>query len=66
MASSYTEFHCHYVLISDGVQVEQWAKHPPLKQDVPGSNPRDWFNSRAGNCEPLLDGNGVGAVYPSD
>ena len=27
----------------------QWAKRPPLKLEVPGSNPRGCFNGRAGN-----------------
>ena len=27
----------------------QWAKRPPLKLEVPGSNPRGWFNGRDGN-----------------
>ena len=32
--------------------MEQWAKRPPLKLEVPGSNPRGWFNGRAGNRDP--------------
>ena len=31
----------------------QWAKRPPLKLEVPGSNPRGWFNGRAGNRDPF-------------
>ena len=31
----------------------QWAKRPPLKQEVPDSNPHGWFNGRAGNRDPL-------------
>ena len=27
----------------------QWAKRPPLKLEVPGSNPRGSFNGRTGN-----------------
>ena len=40
----------------------QWAKRPPLKLEVTpstkqntpgGSNPRGWFNGRAGNRDPF-------------
>ena len=31
----------------------QWAKRPPMKQGVPGSSPRGWFNGRAGNRDPF-------------
>ena len=47
----------------------QWAKRPPLKLEAPGSNPRGWFNGRAGNRDPFfsLVGNGAGAVtHPID
>ena len=36
-----------------GVHVAQWAKRPPLKLEVPGSNPRGFFNGRAGNRDPF-------------
>ena len=36
-----------------GVHVAQWAKRPPLKLEAPGSNPRGWFNGRAGNRDPF-------------
>ena len=49
--------------VGRGVHVAQWAKRPPLKQEVPGSKPRVWFNGRAGNRDPAqLVGNGAGAV----
>ena len=35
------------------VHVAQWAKRPPLKLEVPDSNPRGWFNGRAGNRDPF-------------
>ena len=38
-----------YVIEREGVHVAQWAKRPPLKLEVSGSNPRGWFNGRAGN-----------------
>ena len=41
-----------YVNCSKGVHVAKWAKRPPLKQDVPGFNPRGWLNGRAGNRDP--------------
>ena len=43
------------VSVLQGVHVAQWAKRPgpPLKLEVPGSNPRGWFNSRAGNRDPF-------------
>ena len=31
----------------------QWAKRPPLKQEVLGSKPRGRFNGRAENRDPL-------------
>ena len=31
----------------------QWAKRPPLKLEVPGLNPRGWFNGRAWNHDPF-------------
>ena len=31
----------------------QWAKRLHLKLEVPGSNPRGWFNGRAGNRDRL-------------
>ena len=37
----------------EGVHVVQWAKRPPLKLEVPGSNPRGWFNGRAENRDPF-------------
>ena len=47
----------------------QWAKRPPQKQEVPGSNPRG-STGRAGNRDPFrwLDfGNGAGAgTHPID
>ena len=30
-----------------------WAKRPPLKLEVPGLDPRGWFNDRAGNRDPF-------------
>ena len=37
----------------EGVHVAQWAKRPPLKLVVTDSDPRGWFNGRAGNHDPL-------------
>ena len=31
----------------------QWAKRSPLKLEAQGSNPRGWFNGRAGNRDPF-------------
>ena len=39
--------------VGEGVHVAQWAKRPPLKLEVPGSNPHGWFNGRAGNRDPF-------------
>ena len=39
--------------ITRGVHVVLWAKSPPLKLEVLGSNPRGWFNGRAGNRNPF-------------
>ena len=51
-----------------GVHVAQWAKRPPLKLEVPGSNPRGWFKRSRWESRPLsLVGNGAGAVtHPID
>ena len=43
----------HIQTVPQGVHVAQWAKRPPLKLEVPGSNPRGWFNGRAGNRDPF-------------
>ena len=46
----------------------QWAKRPPQKQEVPGSNPRGWFKRSRWESRPLLlVGNGAGAgTHPID
>ena len=51
-----------------GVHVAQWAKRPPLKLEVPGSNPRGWFKRSRWESRPLsLVGSGAGAVtHPTD
>ena len=41
--------HFNVKSLPEGVHVAQWAKRPPLNLEVPGSNPRGWFNGRAGN-----------------
>jgi hypothetical protein len=48
--------------------VAQWAKRPPLKQEVPRSSPRGWFKRSRWESRPLsLVGNGAGAgTHPID
>ena len=55
MTESVPKRHGHAKLREgEGVHVAQWAKRPPLKLKVPGSNPRGWFNGRrAGNRDPF-------------
>ena len=44
---------CAVSYVPEGVHVAQWAKRPPLKLEVLGSNLRGWFNGRAGNRDPF-------------
>ena len=46
-------YYMDIVVQHNGVHVAQWAKRLPLKLEVPGSNPRGWFNGRAGNRDPF-------------
>ena len=58
----------HWLRPPQGVHVAQRAKRPPLKLEVPGSNPRGWFKRSRWESRPLsLVGNGAGAVtHPTD
>ena len=49
------------------VSYRHGVKRPPLKLEVPGSNPRGWFNSIWESRPLSLVGNGAGAVtHPID
>jgi hypothetical protein len=45
-----------------GVHVAQWAKRPPLKQEVPGTNPVVGSTVALGIATPYAGLDGVGAV----